>query len=936
MKILFYNQLDTRAIKGLNKFMDFIQNDDFRSADVKKVADNLYRARLDRSNRLLLSIYCYKSEKYALILEYLPNHSYEKSKFLRRGVGIDEQKIPAITHTDIEQAPSLPHINENSRFHYLDKIISFDAEQLSIFEQTLPLVIIGSAGSGKTALLLEKLKSLTGSILYVTESLHLKEHSEKLYSEHPSSKNQITFYSFHEFLEGIEIPPQTRCTKDHFLQWFELHKPSSTIKDAHSLFEEFRGVLTANVTSNIHLSFEEYQKLGIKQTIFPPANRANVFDLFEKYLDYLEENELYDPNIICHEYQGLPKKTFDYVVIDEVQDLTLIQINLILQSSNLPNNFIIAGDANQIVHPNFFSWSNLRALFFSHISIASFNNVTRILSNNYRNSMAVTHLSNQLLKLKRQRFGSIDRESHYLMNSTSEASGKITLLHNTQEICEEINHKTRRSADHAILVLDPIHKATAQQFFDTPLVFSIQECKGLEYENIILFDLISGDLNAYTAICENISSDDLDKPFNYSRNKDKSDKSLEILKFFINALYVACTRAEKNLYIIETQTNNTLLKTIAPTLNISTPSNIQQHTSSEEDWRQEAQRLEKTGNTEHAKTIRESVLNMSTPDWQVYAGSHIGTLYDNAILHGNKKAKLALFEYALVHEDHRARNALMAIQYKPAFNPFKGLDQLNKKYYLAYQLNKLDAIQTLINRWGADYRSPFNQTPLMIAAWLGKPDIAEMLLGAGANPWLVNNKGLLAFQIALEKACLDENYSIHYFSDLYSLLRANKIVLRIDANRYQFQHNELEFFVLHIMIALFYRLLPEQMISGFPGYSATAIAEIVKHLPEDALPPLAKNKTAIASILEDYSHPSKLNPLKKPQLFIATSNNDYMFNPELRLKVENYWFHIYDILWFDDLSIGNPMGNEDIMPQEAFDSMFEEKKANLKHYLGVS
>lgn len=936
MKTLFYNQLDTSKIKGLNKFLEFIENDDFRSADIKKVAHNLYRARLDRSNRLLLSIYRYKSEKYALILEYLPNHSYEKSKFLRRGVSVDEQKIPAITQDDIALAPILPHINEDSRFHYLDKIISFDADQLSIFEQTLPLVIIGSAGSGKTALLLEKLKSLRGSVLYVTESTHLKEHSEKIYSEHPSSNNTVTFYSFHEFLESIRIPSEARCTKERFEEWFELHKSSSSFKDSHSLFEEFRGVLTAKVTDHVHLSLEEYQALGIKQSIFPPESRSMVYDLFEKYLAFLEDNQFYDPNIICHDYQHLPKKTYDYVVIDEVQDLTLIQTHLILQSCNLANHFIIAGDANQIVHPNFFSWTNLKDLFFSQISTESFNNVTRILSNNYRNSLAVTHLANQLLKLKRQRFGSIDRESHYLMNSTSEAKGEIALFPNTQATRDEINHKTSRSANHAILILDPAHKAIAQQFFETPLIFSIQECKGLEYKNIILFNLISSDLDAYSAICENISPNDLDKPFNYSRNKNKSDKSLETLKFFINALYVACSRAENNLYIIEEQTNNELLKTIAPKLRTSSSGQIQQHTSSEEDWRQEAQRLEKTGNAAQAKSIRESVLKMSTPDWPIYAGANIGNLYDEAILQGDKKAKLALFEYALVYEDHRARNALMAVNYKPAFDPFKGLDQLNKKYYLAYQLNKHDAILNLINRWGVDYRSPFNQTPLMIAAWLGKPSIIEILLDAGANPWLVNNKGLLAFQIALEKACLNGNYASEHFSDIYSLLRANKIVLRIDTHRYQFQHNELEFFVLHIMIALFYRLLPEQMISGFPGYSANAISEVVKHLPEDVLPPLAKDKSAIALILKDYSDQSDANTSKKPQLFITTSDNDFMFNPELRLKVENYWFHIYDILWFDDLSIGNPMGNDEIMPQEAFDSMFEDKKFKLKQYLGVS
>ena len=37
----------------------------------------------------------------------------------------------------------------------------------------------------------------------------------------------------------------------------------------------------------------------------------------------------------------------------------------------------------------------------------------------------------------------------------------------------------------------------------------------------------------------------------YARAREKSDKSLEIYKFYINALYVAITRAVENLYLIE-------------------------------------------------------------------------------------------------------------------------------------------------------------------------------------------------------------------------------------------------------------------------------------------------------------------------------------------------------------------------------------------------
>ena len=85
MKVLLYNELNPARIPNFPKLKGFLEAEDFRSAEVKKVGENLYRAKLDRSNRLLFSIRRYKEEAYALILEYIANHAYEKSRFLRCG-----------------------------------------------------------------------------------------------------------------------------------------------------------------------------------------------------------------------------------------------------------------------------------------------------------------------------------------------------------------------------------------------------------------------------------------------------------------------------------------------------------------------------------------------------------------------------------------------------------------------------------------------------------------------------------------------------------------------------------------------------------------------------------------------------------------------------------------------------------------------------------
>ena len=46
--------------------------------------------------------------------------------------------------------------------HFLDKPLSFDDAQDAIYRMPPPLIIVGGAGSGKTALALEKLKNAAG------------------------------------------------------------------------------------------------------------------------------------------------------------------------------------------------------------------------------------------------------------------------------------------------------------------------------------------------------------------------------------------------------------------------------------------------------------------------------------------------------------------------------------------------------------------------------------------------------------------------------------------------------------------------------------------------------------------------------------------------------------------------------------------------------
>src|SRR6266446_3064676 len=566
MHVMLYNHLNPKTIPNFHKMQALLEAGDFRSADVKKVGHNLYRARLDRSNRLLFSLYRYQDEAYILVLECIAQHAYDKSRFLRRGATIDESNIPAFESPERVNPEPLVYLNPKlPTFHLLNKVISFDDAQQAVYTLPPPCIVIGSAGSGKTALTLEKMKDALGEVLYVTRSPYLVHNARTLYYglEYENDDQEVSFLSFAEYLASLRVPQGREMGWRDFAQWFARHRAASHLKDPHALFEEFQGVLTGLATDRPSLSREEYLSLGIRQSIFAADERPHVYDLFSKYLAFLQDNDYYDTNIMSYQYLPLLEPRYDFVVVDEVQDLTTIQLQLILTSLREPHQFLLCGDANQIVHPNFFSWSKLKSFFYTQDGREAPSELMRVLHNNYRNSADVTEVANRILKLKTARFGSIDRESHYLVRSTVEKPGTVLLLANTESITRELNQKTRQSTRFAVVVLHPEQKPAAKAHFQTPLIFSIQEAKGLEYDNIILYNFTSADEERFRDITHGVRAEDVRaEELRYARAREKDDKSLEMYKFHINALYVAVTRAVENLYLIEANPGQRLFEVL--------------------------------------------------------------------------------------------------------------------------------------------------------------------------------------------------------------------------------------------------------------------------------------------------------------------------------------------------------------------------------------
>ena len=888
-QLLYYDGLQYKGLeKQFNKVISFLETGDFKSADVKKLKPSKYfRAKLDISNRLLFKIINYKQQTYILILEVIKNHEYAKSRFLQ-GAKITEEDILSEALTEEDQE-SLNVLSKNYKVHLLNKFIIFDEQQEDILNCSLPIILIGSAGSGKTSVSLTKLRQIEGKILYISLSNYLVSNAQKSYFafNYLNEQQEISFLSFHEFIETIEIPSGQVITEGIFLKWLNKQNIPKHygVDDGRELFEEFMGVITGSALDNPYLSREEYQNLGIKQSIFSFEQRKGIYDLFQKYLQFLKEENYHDTNIISSQYINLVEPIYDAIIVDEVQDFTNSQLFLVLKSLNKQNQFLLCGDANQIIHPNFFSWSKLKSSFYTNNNFTE-DKVTRILTTNYRNTPEVTELANRVLKFKNYYFGSIDKESHYLIKSTSEKHGTLSCLQDKMDVIKEVNIKTSKSTNYAILVLHEHHKDKARELFKSPLIFTVQEAKGLEYDNIIIYNFVSNEKN-YTDITIGADRSFLDADFKYARVKDKKDKSLEIYKFYINALYVAITRSICNIYIIESNPSHKFLRLLE--INEIQEINIEATESSREDWQKEANKLIMQGKDEQAKAIETHILQHQNITWSPIDQEGFKRLYGKVINQktADKRECIKLLNYSIIYSDISLIKQLQIDGLKAAANISKCIPLILEEYFSDYLYQSTANLLKKIDLFGTEFRNEFNLTPLMSASYVGKKTYVDLLISLGASVNATDNNQRNAFMIALSRAADDQKYCNSFFEEVYQQLKPDAIILKINNKLVKIEAYKSEYFFLYLLITKIRNFSVSKDSESRLVFKAGNISTLLKDFPESVVPRYRKNREYISALFARNEVHS--NYLYNKQLFSRIAIGVYTINPDIEIKICGIW-----------------------------------------------
>ena len=958
MRLLLYKDLNLRRVKAaFDKLKAAIEADDFRSADVKKLhAGPYYRARLDYANRLLLQFARVErdgaSEMVCLALEVIENHAYERSRFLR-GAAVDEARIerePAAeagTSALSSDAAPLRWLGPGrTQFELLDKPIVFDDAQEQAWRHPAPLVLIGAAGSGKTAVTLARLREAEGRVLYVTLSAYLAQSARALYAAYgfENPKHEVDFLSYRELLETLHVPGGREVGLPAFAAWCERHRQSLRPLgelDAQALFEEFRGVIGAQPDGP--LSLADYLALGTRQSLLSPAQRELAHGLFQRYRAWLDDSGQFDSNLVAHawrtQFAEPAGPVYDFVVIDEVQDLTPVQLALVLALLKRPGQFILCGDSHQIVHPNFFSWAALKSLFWHGLAgEAAQRQPLHVLQANFRNTRAVTALANRLLKIKQARFGSVDRESNFLVQSSSAVPGLVRLLDAKAQTLARLDAATRQSARHAVIVLRDEDKAAARQALHTPLVFSVHEAKGLEYPHVLLFNLVSSQRQAYAEVCEGVSDADLQgDELDYRRARDKSDKSLELYKFHVNALYVAMTRAVETLTLVEQDGRHPMLGLLRLEPGEAAAQPVA--TSSQDEWAQEARKLELQGKAEQAQAVREAFLQHKPVPWTPWSRPLVEELVPKALDPRNpsSKPRQLLFDYALWHAQHEWLAVLGAANFAPArglmySGEFWGAGSLlpdrygmrgsasaakedlvrrtvaaaRQRHLQPYLAKNFKEVLRLADSHGPDHATPVGATPLMLAAQAANAALVAALLAKGADPARRDEFGHTAWDHAVSRAMQEAAFAHSGLPAVFELLAPAALDVQTGGRLVRLERHQGEYWVLTLMLAglktqwsqcVTRRLEPYKYPTGF---FADQLNDVLSALPPWLWADKRRKRSYVNQVLARAEVHGSYQPARR--LWVRTRNGHYFPNPQMQLRVGADWQPVYTLMaleWVD-------------------------------------
>ncbi len=421
-------------------------------------------------------------------------------------------------------------------------------EQYEILRRPGPLLLAGSAGSGKTTLAVHRLAAAAlepnpPTVLYLSLSAALVEHAKGLYGDLAAARGRAPatapdFFTFTDLYRSL-VPRDVHehqarpMTEALFREWF---RKSGRPLDPALVWEELRSILKGACLSLDQPMLDEaaYAELGRKRAPLFVDERPEIWRIAQRYQEWLAEEGRTDPIDLCRRaFLELRRRGpgHDVVICDEVQDLTELEVAFVLALSRRQalDGLLLTGDAQQIINPSGFRWAEVRRLAGKSARLRAAPEVVR-LRRNLRSVQPLVELANRLLLLRREVFGRGEEDDP----EEAALAGPVPVEVPGDEaaVLASIRGFGPRCA---VLTSGEGEAERLRTLLGTSRVFPVREAKGLEFDSVVLWKLLAEDHELIERFLR--APDGMAREARFKR--------------LLHHLYVGATRARRHLAIHE-------------------------------------------------------------------------------------------------------------------------------------------------------------------------------------------------------------------------------------------------------------------------------------------------------------------------------------------------------------------------------------------------
>lgn len=434
--------------------------------------------------------------------------------------------------------------------------------------------------------------------------------------------------------------------------------------DTQSLRDTYNDVYNKINMVDPHMGLRnkfDYARVSAENSTLPLESRDLIYKVAEGYQSWLIREKKYDDNDLVMKVLecGIEDDDkFDFVVVDEIQDYTELQVFLLCCLAKDKSNIIMAGDEHQIINPTIFGEGRLKMLFYDPKKSMSELRVEKLVQN-FRCPREVVDVANRLIDVGKSKIASRGEQDEI---AVSNCGHRPFYVNADRDKLNSFLRNMLRFPNVSVLVANDFARESLIKDFgkeeydkaNNPIIRTVAEIKGMEYKFVVCHNLVNSFVDPWNEIMDGLAS----RGTRY--------------RYYLNLFYVGITRSQQYLGIFESAPHEILDNVIDTNVDQAQVlenalSLLENMSADESDWLEAARRECESGNYAKAMILLRNVKTAGAAD--VLLKCQMGSAFEQKdfltaakyALATNSKSMLSrLSRESVLSEDIRMASQMMA------------------------------------------------------------------------------------------------------------------------------------------------------------------------------------------------------------------------------------------------------------------------------------